>query len=162
MLRQIMWDPKKQDQDFIDLMHDFVKSYEQKNASTEDFRSVVNRHMKKDMDLGGNGGIDWFFHQWVYGTDIPRYRLEYSISPGDQGKVLLTGKVTQSDVSQTFRMPVPVYIEFEDGIFRLGSVVVVGNATSPEFKIALPRKPKRVLLNANHDILNAENAVVGK
>ncbi len=162
MLRQIMWDPKKQDQDFIDLMHDFVKSYEQKNASTEEFRTVVNRHMKKEMDLGGNSKIDWFFHQWVYGTDIPRYRLEYSISPGDQGKVLLIGKVTQSDVSPTFRMPVPVYIEFEDGIFRLGSVAVVGNSTSSEFKTTLPRKPKRVLLNAYHDILNAENVVVGK
>ncbi len=162
MLRQMMWDPKNQDRDFIDLMHDFVKSYEQKNASTEDFRSVVNRHMKKDMDLGGNGKVDWFFHQWVYGTDIPRYRLECSTSPGDQGKILLVGKVTQSDVSPTFRMPVPVYVEFDEGIFRLGSVAVVGNATSPEFKITLPRKPKRVLLNAYHDILNAENVVVVK
>jgi aminopeptidase N len=162
MLRQMMWDPKNQDRDFIDLMHDYVKSNEQKNASTEDFRTVVNRHMKKDMDLGGNGKSDWFFRQWVYGTDIPRYRLEYSLSPADGGKLLLTGKVTQSDVSPTFRMPVPVYVEFDEGIFRLGSVVAQGNATAPDFKIMLPRKPKRVLLNANHDILNAENVVGAK
>jgi hypothetical protein len=162
MIRQMMWDPKTQDRDFIDLMHDYVKSNEQKNASTEDFRTAVNRHMKKDMDLAGNGKFDWFFRQWVYGTEIPRYRLEYSLTPGDGGKVLLTGKVTQSDVSATFRMPVPVYIEFDEGIVRLGSVVVQGNATAPEFKINLPRKPKRVLLNANHDVLNAENVVVGR
>ena len=162
MLRQMMWDAKNHDRDFIDLMHDFVKSNEQKNASTEDFGTVVNRHMKKDMDLGGNGKCDWFFHQWVYGTEIPSYRLEYTISPADQGKVLLTGKVTQSDVSPTFRMPVPVYAEFEEGIFRLGSVIVAGNTTTREFKIVLPRKPKRVLLNANHDILSADNVVTGK
>ncbi len=59
-------------------------------------------------------------------------------------------------------MPVPMYIEFDEGIFRLGSVTLVGNATCPEFKITLPRKPKRVLLNAYHDILNAENVVVVK
>jgi len=162
MLRQMMWDAKNQDRDFIDLMHDFVKSNAQKNASTEDFRTVVNRHMKTDMDLGGNGKIDWFFRQWVYGTEIPRYRLEYSITPAEQGKVWLTGKVTQSDVSPGFRMRVPVYMEIDEGIFRLGSVVVAGSATGPEFKIVLPRKPKRVLLNANHDILSAENVAVGK
>jgi aminopeptidase N len=134
MLRQMMWDAQNQDRDFISLMHDFVKSNEQKNASTEDFLTVVNRHMKKSMDLAGNGNFYWFFHQWVYGTEIPRYRMEYSISAAGEGKVTLAGKVTQSDVSAGFRMPVPVYVEFEDGIVRLGSVVVAGNTTTPEIQ----------------------------
>jgi hypothetical protein len=45
---------------------------------------------------------------------------------------------------------------------RHGSVVVAESTTAPEFKVVLPRKPKRVLLNANHDILSAENVVTGK
>jgi hypothetical protein len=41
----------------------------------------------------------------------------------------------------------------------VGSVALRGNMTAPEIAVNLPRKPKRVLLNANHDVLAAENTV---
>ncbi len=162
MLRQMMWDNKTGDHDFIEMMHDFVKTNTGKNASTEDFCAAVNRHMRKDMDLEGNGRADWFIREWVYGSEIPSYRLEYSLSSADQGKVLFTGKITQSGVSSGFRMRVPVYLDFDGNLARLGSVGVAGNQTSPEFKVLLPKKPKRVLLNAHHDILAAETVVTEK
>jgi len=161
MLRQLMWSAKTGDQDFLAMMQDFVKSYTNKNASTEDFREVVNRHMKPDLDLQHNGRADWFFREWVYGSEIPRYHFEYSLAPGDQGKVMLTGKVTQSGVSTNFVMPVPVYADFDGNIVRLGSVALQGNQTSKEFKVMLPKKPKRLLVNAHHDVLAAENTVSG-
>ena len=161
MLRSLMWNAKTGDQDFIDVMHDFVTANTGKNASTEDFCAAVNRHMRKDMDLEGNGRADWFFREWVYGTDIPSYRMEYSTSPADQGKVTLIGKITQSGVSDGFRMRVPVYVDFDGNLARLGSVSLTGNQTSPEIKVMLPKKPKRVLLNAHHDILAVESVVTG-
>jgi hypothetical protein len=161
MLRSLMWNPKTGDQDFIAMMHDFVTTNTGKNASTEDFLAAVNRHMRKDMDLEGNGRADWFIREWVYGSDIPSYRMEYSIAPADGGKVTLTGKITQSGVSDTFRMRVPVYLDFDGNLTRLGSIGVVGNQTAPEFKVILPKKPKRVILNAHHDILAAESVVSG-
>jgi hypothetical protein len=161
MLRGLMWDPQKHDQDFIDLMHDYVKTNTNQNASTEDFLAAVNRHMKKELDLERNGRADWFFREWVYGTEIPRYHLDYSLSPADQGKMLLTGKVTQSGVSDGFIMAVPVYVDFEGRPQRIGSAELRGNKTSNEFKVLLPRKPKRILINANHDILAAESSVSG-
>ncbi len=161
MLRQMMWNPKTGDQDFIDMMHDFVTANTQKNASTEDFCAAVNRHMRKDMDLEGNGRADWFFREWVYGTDIPSYRMEYSLAPADQGKVILTGKITQSGVSDGFRMRIPVYLDFDGNLMRLGSVPLVGNQTSQEIKVTLPKKPKRVVLNAHHDVLATETTVTG-
>jgi len=162
MLRSLMWNPKTGDQDFIAMMHDFVSANTGKNASTEDFAATVNRHMTKDLDLEGNGRIDWFFREWVYGTDIPSYHLEYSLTPADQGKLTMTGKITQSGVSPGFRMRVPVYLDFDGNITRLGSIGLIGNQTSPEFKVIIPKKPKRVLLNAHHDILTVESVVSGK
>jgi hypothetical protein len=159
MLRQMMWNPKTGDQDFIAMMQDFVKTNSQRNASTDDFLAIVNKHLTKALDLEGNGRADWFFREWVYGTDVPHYRLEYSIAPSDEGKVALTGKVTQSGVSQNFLMAVPIYVDFDGNLFRLGSATLQGNQTSKEFKITLPKKPKRVLLNANHDVLAAESVV---
>jgi len=56
-------------------------------------------------------------------------------------------------------MSVPVYFDFDGHVANAGSVVLHGNQTSNEFKIRLPKKPKRVLLNANHDVLAAASVV---
>ena len=142
-------------------MHDFVKTNTDRNASTEDFLAAVNRHMKKSMDLDHNGRADWFFRDWVYSNEIPSYHLDYSLTPTDQGKMLLTGKITQSGVSDNFVMAVPVYVEFDAWPQMIGSDALRGSHTSKEFKVLLPKKPKRVLLNVNHDVLAAETTISG-
>src|SRR5262245_382196 len=163
MLHQMMYDRQNGDKAFIAMMQDYVKTYYNRNASTEAFKSVVEKHMLPKMDLAGDKKMDWFFAQWVYGTEIPKYRLEYSVTPQSDGKFLLTGKVTQSDVSQGFRMPVPLYVDFDGAKpMRLGEVRMYGSSTSEEFKVSLPQKPKRVLINANNDILASESVSVGK
>jgi hypothetical protein len=153
MLRYLMQDQKTGDKDFIDMMHDFVTTYTNRNASTEDFKAIVEKHMKPGLDLDGNGKTDWFFHEWVYGTELPSYRLDYSLAPAENGKVMLTATVTQSDVSAAFRMRVPLYAEFDGRMTRLGWVPVEGSSTTKEFKVKLPKKPKRVVLCANYDVL---------
>ena len=159
MLRQMMWDPNTRDKDFIDMMHDFVSSHFNKPASTEDFMDTVNAHMKPQMDLAGSKNMAWFFTQWVYGTEVPRYRFDYTVTPQDGGKYLLTGKLTQSGVTDNFMMKVPVYVEFDaKQTVRLGSVPVLGNSTSQEIKTLLPKKPKHVAANLFQDVLSLETA----
>ena len=87
--------------------------------------------------------------------------MEYSLTPADQGKLTLSGKITQSGVSAGFHMRVPLYVDFDGSLSRLGSVGLTGNETSPEFKVILPKKPKRILLNAHHDVLANESVVTG-
>jgi len=159
MLRMLMYDRQTGDKDFIAMMHDYVKTYLYKSASTESFKSIVEKHMKPSLDLARNGHMDWFFREWIYGTDVPSYRLEYSLAPEQDGKYLFTGRVTESGVSPGFVMSVPLYFDFDGHTADAGSVVLAGNQTSNEFKIRLPKKPKRVLLNANHDVLAAESVV---
>ncbi|HXU36082.1 MAG TPA: hypothetical protein VN937_06930 [Blastocatellia bacterium] len=138
-------------------MHDFVKSHYNQNASSESFKRVVERHMTPAMDLDRNGRMDWFFDEWVYGTEVPAYKLQYKLTTESDGKVLLTGTVTQSGVSEKFKMLVPLYLDFDGKWARLGEAALIGNSTTPEFKVRLPQKPKRVALNAFHDILSTEN-----
>jgi hypothetical protein len=139
------------------MMHDFVKTHFNQNASTESFKRVVEKHMTPGMDIDGNKRMDWFFNEWVYGTELPRYKMEYSLTPDAGGKVLLKLTVTQSGVSDRFKMLVPVYLDFDGKIMRLGEATVIGNSTTPEFKVMLPQKPKRVLINAFHDVLASES-----
>ena len=153
MLRYLMQDQKTGDKDFIDMMHDFVATYTNQNASTEDFKAIAEKHMKPALDLDGNGRLDWFFGEWVYGKELPSYRLDYSLTPAESGKFMLKATVTQADVSAGFRMRVPVYAEFDGHMMRLGWVPVQGSSTTPEFQVKLPKKPKKVVLCANYDVL---------
>jgi Carboxypeptidase regulatory-like domain/Peptidase family M1 domain len=162
MLRWMMYDRQNEDKKFIEMMRDFVKTHYNQNATTESFKAVVEKHMKPSMDLDGNKRMDWFFGQYVYGTEIPRYKFDYTLTPDSDGKVILKGTVTQSDVSPNFKMLVPLYLDFDGKPVRLGEATLVGNSTTKEFQVKLPQRPKRVLINYHHDVLAAESVSSGK
>ena len=147
-----MWDSKEGDKYFREMMRDFVATYMNRNASTEDFARVVEKHMRPSMDMGDHT-IGWFFNQWVYGTAVPKYKFDYTLTPESDGKVLLKGALTQSEVTPDFVMQVPLYVDLDGQLARIGSIRMVGNSTNDKLEVKLPKKPKRVLINAYHDVL---------
>lgn len=152
MLRSIMYSPQDHDKPFIAMMHDFVESHRDKPASTESFKAVAEKHMSKLMDLAGNGNLDWFFNEWVYGTQVPRYHFEYQLLPAEGGKVKLHMTVTQSEVDDKFMMLVPVFADFGKGMTRIGQIGIAGNSTRSG-DVLLPSPPRKVGLNVYKDIL---------
>jgi aminopeptidase N len=152
MLRSMMYDPEEKDKAFIGMMHDFVESHREKAATTESFKAIAEKHMTKLMDMGKNGRLDWFFDEWVYGTQVPRYHFEYQLAPADAGKAKLHMTITQSDVDDHFAMLVPVYADFGKGMVRFGQVGMVGNSTRG-VDVMLPGQPKNVALNAYKEVL---------
>ena len=115
--------------------------------------------MKPAMDLDGNHRMDWFFDEWIYGTELPGYRLENALKPGESGGAVIEAKLTQSGVSPSFRMLVPVFGEFAGKKNRLCAVAMRGNSTY-EFKVTSAQRPRQMLLNINHDILSEKDEVV--
>jgi peptidase M1-like protein len=159
MLRMMMWNPETGDSDFKAMMHDYVHSNYDRLSSTEDFKDVVERHMTREMDQTGDGKMDWFFNQFVYGTSLPDYKLESSFTPIANG-FMMNIKITQSNVDEKFTMPVPVYLDFGNKkIIKAGAIRVVGNtSTSASVPLTgISEPPKRVLLNYNYDILSTED-----
>lgn len=153
MVRMMMRDVKKGDEQFIAMMKDFVKTNFNKTVSTEDFKAAVERHMTKDMDLDNNGKMDWFFNEYVYGTELPHYKLNYELG-SEGGRTVASFTLTQSEVSPAFGMRVPIYAEWSDGgIARLGVLSIYGSSTSEQIKVPLAKKPKRLLLDAYEDVL---------
>ncbi|HKF22364.1 MAG TPA: M1 family aminopeptidase [Candidatus Angelobacter sp.] len=152
MLRSIMYSAQDQDKPFIAMMHDFVESHRDRPASTESFKAIVEKHMSKAIDLQGNGRLDWFFNEWVYGTQIPKYHFEYQLAPADGGKVKLHMTITQSEVDDSFAMLVPVFADFGKGMMRIGQIAVAGNS-SRSVDVLLPVQPRKVALNAYKEIL---------
>ncbi len=160
MLRMMMRDRQTGDHRFKETMHDFVQTYSGKSATTEDFKAIIEKHMSLEMDLEGNHRMDWFFNEYVYGTQLPSYGVSSSFDIGADGDVVMTLKVTQSGVDDHFRMLVPVYLELADGnIASLGRARISGN-TSVEQKVplrGLKTKPRRAMLNYYDDVLASPN-----
>jgi hypothetical protein len=154
MLRSMMRSTEDQDQDkaFIAMMHEFVESHREKAATTESFKAIAEKHMTKLMDFDKNGRLDWFFNEWVYGMQVPRYRFEYQVAPADGGQVKLHMTITQSEVDEHFAMLVPIFADFGKGMSRIGQVGIVGNTTRT-VDVPLPAQPRKVALNAYKDIL---------
>jgi hypothetical protein len=150
MLRMMMYQQTKGgDVRFQEMMKDFVKTHFNQPVSTEDFKAIVEKHMTPEMNVDNSGKMDWFFNQWVYGTQVPAYKLDYQLS----SEGVLNGKITQSGVSDDFVMLVPLYIDTGKGWAKLGSARMVGN-TSVEIKnVKLPMVPKRVAICAMNDVL---------
>lgn len=157
MLRSLLHDPRQANPDirFIAVLREFSAKYAGKNPSTEDFRSVVERHMTPAMDVTGNGSMKWFFDQWVHGTDIPTLSADLRAVPAGDGTYRLTGTVTQKDVPEGFHSVIPLYIELDgDRLIRTGTIRVTGPRTETiDAQLSLPGAPRRVRINAMHDVL---------
>ena len=100
--------------------------------------------------------MDWFFNEWVYGTEMPSYRFEYQL--GVDGTTI-SGRITQSGVSDKFKMPVPVYVDYGKGWSKMGSATLIGNSSLDLNNEKLPRSAKRPCC-AMADVLalNIQNA----
>jgi hypothetical protein len=156
MLRMMMWGREKGDDPFKEMMHDFVKTYAGRSATTEDFKATVERHMTTAMNLDGNGKMDWFFNQYVYGTALPGYAFAASFEKDAKGAPVVQMKLTQSGVDPSFKMPVPIYLELADGkVVFFGRAAIGGNSTWQQTVplAGVKDMPKRALINYNNDVL---------
>jgi aminopeptidase N len=156
MLRMMMQEGTADpDRAFKAMMTDFVKTWSGKNPSTEDFKTVVERHMNRDMNLAGDGTLDYFFKQWVYGTDVPTLTSALEATDAGVGKYKISGTITQAGVPADFRTRIPIYLDFgNDKTARLGTLAITGaTSTKVNVDVALPQKPRRVFINGYHDVL---------
>ncbi len=139
MLREMLRQPgPNPDARFHTLLHTLVTKYAYRSLSTQDLRREVEAVMTPAMDLEGGKSMEWFFEQWVKGTGIPHYRVEFSVHPGDSGYVT-RGKLFQTGVPASFIVRVPLYAAGSAGhSVLLGTVVAAGPETPFHFSSAAP------------------------
>ncbi len=129
MLRMMLYDyGRRDDSRFIAMMRDFVKSHANREASTEDFKAVCDRHFKEDMG--------WFFRQWVYGTDIPKVTVQYQLVESAEGPVMQV-QIAQQGVPEDFKIRLPFLV-------RMGKSGLSGKFTAvgPMTRVQVPLKQK--------------------
>jgi hypothetical protein len=152
MLREMLRQPgsKTPDARFQALLRHLVWKYSYRALSTADFQREVEAVMTPAMDLEGGRSMDWFFDQWVRGTGVPHYHLEFTVVPTEKG-FSIRGKLFQSEVPRSFIAPVPLY--FNDGgrSVYLGTVNTIGPETSFHFNAAVA--PHKLLIDPQLTLL---------
>ncbi len=101
----------------------------------------------------------WFFDQFIYGTDIPSYRVVYRTEPADGGQYRVKLQVIQENVPDAFQAYVPVTMDLgENRIARL-RVKVKGPRSEIELPL-MPGKPKSLRFNDLDGVLAEVKSVV--
>jgi hypothetical protein len=153
MLHEMLRQPgaKNPDARFIALLHTLATKYAYRALSTADLQREVETVMTPSMDLEGGRSMEWFFEQWVRGTGIPRYRVEFSVRHGEKG-YLLRGKLYQDDVPKSFLAPVPLYTGGNAArATLLGVVVATGSETS--FHFTTQTEPHKIIIDPQMTLL---------
>jgi hypothetical protein len=153
MLREMLQQPssKSPDARFIGLLRTLETKYAYRALSTADLRHEIEAVMTPSMDLEGGRSMEWFFEQWVRGTGIPRYRVEFSVHHGEKG-YLVRGKLFQDGVPRSFLAPVPLYANTGVGhATPLGVVVAAGPETS--FHFTTQNLPRKILIDPQMTLL---------
>ncbi|MEM7049870.1 MAG: M1 family aminopeptidase [Acidobacteriota bacterium] len=135
------------DQDlFIEILRDFVRTHRGSAPSTADFIATVNRHAPGDWQ--------WFFDQWLCSNDIPTYRWQHRIEAAPAGSATpfqMIVEIHQEDVPEDFFSLIP--IRFDYGGNRTGSYLAKVDAPQVTLTVPLAEKPKKVELNPDFSVL---------
>jgi hypothetical protein len=155
MLHEMLRQPNSPDPDarFSALMHTLVSKYKQAPLSTRQFQKEVEAVMTPKMDLEGGHSMDWFFDQYVSGTGIPHYKVEFTTRRTEKG-FQVRGKLLQSEVPRSFIAPVPLYISAGQGrTVLLGTVIAAGEETP--FNFTALTEPRKLLIDPRMTLLCA-------
>jgi hypothetical protein len=94
--------------------------------------------------------MEWFFEQWVRGTGIPHYRVEFSTHRTESGYIV-RGKLFQTGVPHYFITRVPLYTNTAGHNVFLGTVVADGRETP--FHFTTQSAPSKLVIDPQMTLL---------
>ncbi len=137
MLRHILGDG-----DFFDSLHQYFNTYAYSNATTDDFRDVIESVTGED--------IDWFFDPWLHGYGFPIYDIDYDWQQsGSDWNVTVDLKQTQSTPT-IFTMPLEFMIH---GSSQDSLVVMWNDQAVQSAQFTVPFQPVSVEFDPGNYVL---------
>lgn len=135
MLRENMGKEK-----FDTLLRQFLQEYRGKNASIDQFERLTTQIAGQNMRF--------FFAQWIEGTGVPEFNVDYQIIRTRAGKFRTRGTVRQT--IEALRMPIELMLRTE-GDNQTTTVRLEGK--SEDFDFESTGQPLEVIVDPNHKVL---------
>lgn len=129
------------EENFSQLLSQFLEQYRNKNASINDFEQLTNQITGQNMR--------YFFAQWVEGTGVPEFNADYLIIRTNSGKFRTRGTVKQN--FESLRMPVELMLRSEGENNQ--TITVQFNSESVDFNFESKGLPIEVVVDPNNKIL---------
>jgi len=120
-------------------------------AVTEDFQAVAENVSGLD--------LDYFFQQWIYGVNYPRYSIVWSKQSSGGDLYDLALKITQNVNSNPsyFTMPIQIKVNFTSGDTL---ITVFNNAQIQNLNITVNGEPTSISFDPGNWILKTVNSIV--
>ncbi len=131
---------------FFSIMYDYATdtNFTYNNAVTLDFIGKVNAVTGQDMN--------WFFDQWIYAPNHPKYENIYGIDYCGNGNWKVTFLIDQTQTNTVFfKMPVEIQIEFTDATDTL--IRVMNDQNPQNFEFLFQKQPVNVIFDPLRNIL---------
>ncbi len=125
---------------FDQLLRTFLEQYRGKNASIDAFEKLTSQ-------IAGTN-MRYFFAQWIEGTGVPEFTVDYQIIRTREGKFRTRGTVKQN--LEALRMPVELMLRAE-GDNHSATVNIEGR--SEDFDFESSGQPLEIIVDPNHKIL---------
>src|SRR6266850_7534793 len=135
MLRETMGKEK-----FDQLLRNFLEQYRGKSASIDNFEKLATQAAGENMR--------YFFAQWIEGTGVPEFTVDYQIIRTRAGKFRTRGTVKQT--LETLRMPVQLMLRAEGDN---QTIVTKIEGRSEDFDFESNGQPLEVVVDPNYKIL---------
>jgi aminopeptidase N len=133
MLRGVMGDTA-----FFAGIRDYFSAYRERNASTAEFRMVMERHAGQS--------LEWFFRQWIYEPGHPVFDTKWT---WNDAKVRV--HVDQKQAGAVFRTPAVIEVRDTSGGASRHNVVI--DERNEEFEWPSETKPADVVLDPDGWVL---------
>jgi aminopeptidase N len=140
MLRGIVGDDK-----FFKILQTYIASKNAYgNALTEDFQAIAEQVYGQK--------LDYFFKQWIFGENYPKYKFQWSSQPLVDGTLRVKLDVSQStNINPTFFI-MPIQLKVPIGLGDT-TITVFNNKQSQSFEFNLKAKPQNIIFDPNNLIL---------
>ena len=125
---------------FDRLLATYLQTYKGKNASVDEFEQLAAKISQQN--------LRYFFAQWVEGTGVPEFTIDYQIIRTRSGKFRTRGTVKQN--LESLRMPVELMLRAE-GDNQQKTVRIEGR--SEDFDFESNGQPIEVVVDPNNKIL---------
>jgi aminopeptidase N len=136
MLRETLGKEK-----FDGLLQKFLEQFRNKNASIDDFERLTSKVAERNMR--------YFFAQWLEGTGVPEFSVDYQIIRTRNGKFRTRGTVRQN--FENLNMPVELALRSEGGDAQVKKLNFEGR--SEDFDFESSGQPISADVDPNNKIL---------
>ncbi len=133
------------DEKFFKILQNYITSKNAYgNATIEDFQGIAEQVYGQS--------LDYFFKEWLYGENYPRYKSQWAITPLSNGTFRVNINLTQSTNTNPVFFTMPIQIKVNQGLGDT-TITVFNDRQNQNFEFTVKQKPSIVTIDPNNLIL---------